>query len=54
MKIHDGWLIQGLRGASFYALLPPKKLMAYCKAARLVARRVGSHGETAFVFAGKT
>lgn len=50
-RIRDGWLVQGVRGASFYGILPPKKLKRYCKDAGLAIKQFGSHGEMAFVFA---
>lgn len=49
--VRDGWFIRGLRGASFYAIIPPKKLAQLCRTAGLAVSRVGSKGETAFVFA---
>ncbi len=47
----DGWFVKGARGASFYAIIPPKKLSQLCRVAGLVVSRMGSKGETGFVFA---
>jgi SAM-dependent methyltransferase len=49
--VRDGWFVNGVRGASFYAIIPPKKLSQLCRAAGLVVSRMGSKGETGFVFA---
>lgn len=49
--VRDGWFIRGLRGSSFYALIPPRKLAQLCRAAGLLVSHSGSNGETAFVFA---
>ena len=49
-----GWLVCGRRGASFYAILPLSDLIKLCTAARLIAFRSGTKGETAFVFASRT
>lgn len=49
--IRDGWFVKGFRGASFYAIIPPKKLAQYCHSAGLRVIQAGSKGETAFVFA---
>jgi Methyltransferase domain len=48
-----GWLVCGRRGYSFYAILPPAKLTRLCRAAGLRIRKAGTHGEAAFVFAGR-
>jgi 2-polyprenyl-3-methyl-5-hydroxy-6-metoxy-1,4-benzoquinol methylase len=50
--IKDGWFVRSSHGASFYAIIPPKKLAALCRSAGLSIAQVGSKGETAFVFAG--
>jgi 2-polyprenyl-3-methyl-5-hydroxy-6-metoxy-1,4-benzoquinol methylase len=47
----DGWFVKGIRGASIYAIIPPKKLGDLCRAAGLKVIRVGSKGEIAFVIA---
>lgn len=49
--IRDGWFVNGVRGASFYAIIPPKKLYRLCCDAGLSMDRMGSRGETAFVSA---
>jgi 2-polyprenyl-3-methyl-5-hydroxy-6-metoxy-1,4-benzoquinol methylase len=49
--VRDGWFIKGRRGASFYAIIFPKKLGQLCRAAGLSLVRLGSQGETAFAFA---
>ncbi len=49
--VRDGWFITGRRGASFYAIIFPKKLGQLCRAAGLSLIRLGSRGETAFAFA---
>lgn len=49
--VRDGWFIRGLRGASFYAIIPPRKLAQLCRAAGLLVSNSASKGETAFVFA---
>lgn len=46
----DGWFVKCLRGGSFYAIIPPDELGQLCHAAGLVVSRIGSKGETAFVF----
>lgn len=51
--VRDGWFVKGLRGASFYGIIPPDKLSQLCRAAGLVVSRMGSNGETAFVFANR-
>jgi 2-polyprenyl-3-methyl-5-hydroxy-6-metoxy-1,4-benzoquinol methylase len=50
--VRDGWFVKGLHGATFYAIIPPKKLEQLCRAAGLRVIRLGSKGETAFVLAG--
>ncbi len=47
----DGWLVRGIRGASFYAIIPPAKLSQLCRDAGLHVNQFGSNGETAFAFA---
>ncbi len=49
--VRDGWFVKGLRGASFYAIIPPKKLARLCRNAGFSVSQMGSRGETAFVFA---
>lgn len=49
--VRDGWFVNGVRGSSFYAILPPKKLSRLCRTAGLVVSRMGSKGEAGFVFA---
>lgn len=49
--VRDGWFVQGLRGASFYAIIPPNKLGQLCRSAGLIVSRMGSKGETGYVFA---
>ncbi len=49
--VRDGWFVQGIRGASFYAIISPKKLNGLCRSAGLRVETFGSRGETAFAFA---
>jgi len=49
--VRNGWFVQGIRGASFYAIIPPKKLYELCRSAGLCVETFGSRGEIAFVFA---
>ncbi len=49
--VRDGWFVQGLRGASFYAIISPKKLGQLCRSAGLSLVRLESRGETAVAFA---
>lgn len=53
VRVRDGWFVKGLRGASFYAIIPPKELQQLCLSAGLRVTRLGSKGETAFVFANR-
>lgn len=52
--VRDGWFVKGVRGASFYAIIPPNRLRQLCQAADLNVIRTGSKGETAFVFAKRS
>ncbi len=47
----DGWLVRSRNGASFYAIIPPERLLRHCREAGLVVLRSGAKGETAFAFA---
>lgn len=50
--VRDGWFVEGARGASFYAIIPPRALGELCRSAGLRVEKLGSRGETAFAFAG--
>jgi 2-polyprenyl-3-methyl-5-hydroxy-6-metoxy-1,4-benzoquinol methylase len=50
-RVRDGWLVEGFRGASFYAILPPEKLVRSCRRAGLTVVHSALKGETAFVVA---
>ncbi len=47
----DGWLVRSARGASFYGLIGPNKLVEYCERSGLEVVESGTrcHGNAAFV-----
>lgn len=50
-RYKDGWLVKNAKGASFYGIIPPQKLIKACKDAGLKVISGGSHGESAFAIA---
>ena len=50
-QYQDGWLVRSARGASFYGLIGPDKLVEYCERTglRVIESGTRCHGNAAFV-----